>query len=113
MNSQYKDWVLTPDDITIEILSIVGENKVIKEITNEEIFFAPGTPGDSMLCFKWDVPPAVTTGVTGAFTIAIIIKSKDGTKVWRSSPYKDLIVGDTETFDDYNVISGELTEYVG
>lgn len=113
MNSQYKDWILTPDNITIDILSIIGENKVITNITNEEIFFAPGTPGDSMLCFKWDVPPAVTTGLKGAFTIAIIIKSNDETKIWRSSPYRDLIVGETETFDDYNVISGELTEYVG
>jgi hypothetical protein len=113
MNSQYKDWVLTPDSITIEILSIIGENKVVTGITNEEIFFAPGTPGDSMLCFKWDIPPAITTGSTGAFTIAIVVKSTDGTKIWRSSPYRDLMVGETETFDDYNVISGELTEYVG
>ena len=112
MNSQYKGWKLAPETIDIEVLAILGENKVVTGIDNEEIFFAPGTPGDSMLCFKWDVPPAVTN-VKGAFTIAIVITGDEGKKVWRSSPYKELKIGDTETFEEYNVISGELTEYVG
>lgn len=116
MNNQFKNWDLSVDTVTVTILSIINENKVVQTIDKEN-FFAEGTPGDRMLCFKWDVPSTITTGLIGPFTIAIIIEDNnpDNKKVWRSSPYRELKIGETETYPDneYAPIPATLTKYVG